>query len=248
MTLTVQPWVTGFPTIALLPYRDSWSHCKEAIRAEVGEAAYDAWFGGIAFVEVKSWVLRLSVPTRFLKRWIDAHYRAALLQACRSEWPAVTHIEVGVRTCVVRDMRTQPVLLLPAPQPMHKQRPEWWSRYYPFGPSKLFPNHPGMRSVHAEVRVKIEDVQRVVARHYNVSRDDLLSSRRTADVVWPRQVAVYLARVLTLRSFPDIGHYFGGRDHSTVLHAYRKIEALVGADTALAEEIEYLKGLLQQAA
>ena len=95
-------------------------------------------------------------------------------------------------------------------------------------------------------RVKIEDIQRIVARHYNVSRGDLLSSRRTANVVRPRQVAMYLAKTLTLRSLPEIGRRFGGRDHTTVLHAVRKIEHLVGNDTALAEEIEVLKRQLQE--
>jgi chromosomal replication initiator protein len=94
-------------------------------------------------------------------------------------------------------------------------------------------------------RVRIEDIQRVVARQYNVSRADLLSSRRTANVVRPRQVAMYLAKILTLRSLPEIGRRFGGRDHTTVLHAVRKIENLAGTDTALAEEIETLKRQLQ---
>jgi chromosomal replication initiator protein len=95
-------------------------------------------------------------------------------------------------------------------------------------------------------RVRIEDIQRVVARQYNVSRADLLSSRRTANVVRPRQVAMYLAKVLTLRSLPEIGRRFGGRDHTTVLHAVRKIENLAGSDSALAEEIESLKRQLQE--
>jgi len=94
-------------------------------------------------------------------------------------------------------------------------------------------------------RVRIEDIQRVVARQYNVSRADLLSSRRTANVVRPRQVAMYLAKILTLRSLPEIGRRFGGRDHTTVLHAVRKIETLAGNDSAFAEEIEALKRQLQ---
>ena len=95
-------------------------------------------------------------------------------------------------------------------------------------------------------RVKIEEIQRVVARQYNVSRADLLSSRRTANVVRPRQVAMYLAKTLTLRSLPEIGRRFGGRDHTTVLHAVRKIENLASNDPALAEEIELLKRQLQE--
>jgi chromosomal replication initiator protein len=93
-------------------------------------------------------------------------------------------------------------------------------------------------------RVKIEDIQRTVARHYNVSRADMLSSRRTANVVRPRQVAMYLSKTLTLRSLPEIGRRFGGRDHTTVLHAVRKIENLADTDQALADEIELLKRLL----
>jgi len=95
-------------------------------------------------------------------------------------------------------------------------------------------------------RVKIEEIQRIVARQYNVSRADLLSSRRTANVVRPRQVAMYLAKTLTLRSLPEIGRRFGGRDHTTVLHAVRKIENLVTNDAVLAEEIEALKRQLQE--
>jgi chromosomal replication initiator protein len=94
-------------------------------------------------------------------------------------------------------------------------------------------------------RVRIEDIQRVVARQYNVSRADLLSSRRTANVVRPRQVAMYLAKILTLRSLPEIGRRFGGRDHTTVLHAVRKIETLASNDSAFADEIESLKRQLQ---
>jgi chromosomal replication initiator protein len=90
-------------------------------------------------------------------------------------------------------------------------------------------------------RVKIEDIQKIVAQHYNVSRSDILSSRRTATVVRPRQIAMYLAKTMTLRSLPEIGRRFGGRDHTTVLHAVRKIEGLVGQDPALSEEVEVLK-------
>ena len=95
-------------------------------------------------------------------------------------------------------------------------------------------------------RVKIEDIQKLVAGHYNVSRADILSSRRTAVVVRPRQIAMYLSKILTLRSLPEIGRRFGGRDHTTVLHAVRKIEGLTGSDKVLSEELELLKRMLQE--
>lgn len=93
-------------------------------------------------------------------------------------------------------------------------------------------------------RVRIEDIQRIVARHYNVSKTELLSNRRTRTIVKPRQIAMYLAKVMTPRSLPEIGRRFGGRDHTTVLHAVRKIEGLSGADTTLAQEVELLRRLI----
>ncbi|MHB2167484.1 chromosomal replication initiator protein DnaA [Alsobacter sp. R-9] len=95
-------------------------------------------------------------------------------------------------------------------------------------------------------KVRIEDIQKLVATHYNVSRADILSSRRSAGVVKPRQIAMYLSKQLTLRSLPEIGRRFGGRDHTTVLHAVRKIENAVGADPTLREDIELLKRMLQE--
>lgn len=97
-------------------------------------------------------------------------------------------------------------------------------------------------------RVRIEDIQRVVARHYNVSKTELLSNRRTRTIVKPRQVAMYLAKVMTPRSLPEIGRRFGGRDHTTVLHAVRKIEDLSGGDTTLAQELELLRRLIHDQA
>ncbi len=95
-------------------------------------------------------------------------------------------------------------------------------------------------------RVKIDDIQKLVASHYNVSRADILSSRRTANVVRPRQIAMYLSKVLTLRSLPEIGRRFGGRDHTTVLHAVRKIEDLASKDHGLVEVIDLLKRILTE--
>jgi chromosomal replication initiator protein len=99
---------------------------------------------------------------------------------------------------------------------------------------------------HEPKRVKIEDIQKLVANHYSVSRADILSSRRTAVVVKPRQVAMFLAKTLTMRSLPEIGRRFGGRDHTTVLHAVRKIEALSANDATLRDEIDLLRRMLQE--
>jgi len=93
-------------------------------------------------------------------------------------------------------------------------------------------------------RIRIEDIQRVVSRHYNVSKQEMVSNRRTRIIVKPRQIAMYLAKTMTPRSFPEIGRRFGGRDHTTVLHAVRKIEDLINKDTKLGHEVELLKRLI----
>ncbi len=92
----------------------------------------------------------------------------------------------------------------------------------------------------------VDKIQRVVARHYGVTRTDILSQRRTAAVVRPRQVAMYLAKTMTLRSLPEIGRLFGGRDHTTVLHAVRKIDALVKIDLVLADVIAAIRAELAE--
>lgn len=95
-------------------------------------------------------------------------------------------------------------------------------------------------------RVRIEHIQKIVAKHFNVSRQDIVSSRRNRSIVRPRQISMYLAKTLTDRSFPEIGRRFGGRDHTTVLHAVRKIEGLIKEDRMLADEVEMLKRMVEE--
>ena len=90
-------------------------------------------------------------------------------------------------------------------------------------------------------RIKIEDILKVISRHYGISRGDILSQRRHRSVVWPRQIGMYLAKQLTSRSLPEIGRRFGNRDHTTVLHAIRKIDNEIAGNARLKDEIEDLK-------
>ncbi|HEX6842237.1 MAG TPA: chromosomal replication initiator protein DnaA [Stellaceae bacterium] len=94
-------------------------------------------------------------------------------------------------------------------------------------------------------RVTIDEIQKRVAEHYNIRLADMHSARRARAVARPRQVAMYLCKQLTPRSLPEIGRKFGGRDHTTVMHAVRKIEELRAADRTLAEDIELLRRMLE---
>jgi chromosomal replication initiator protein len=89
---------------------------------------------------------------------------------------------------------------------------------------------------------RIEHIQRVIVEHFpGVTMVDLHSARRIAKIVMPRQIAMYLSKVMTGRSLPEIGRRFGGRDHTTVLHAVRKIEALVISKPEIAATVEMLR-------
>jgi chromosomal replication initiator protein len=92
----------------------------------------------------------------------------------------------------------------------------------------------------AERRVTVDEIQKLVAEHFGLKQADLLSERRTRAVARPRQIAMHLAKSLTTKSYPDIGRRFGGRDHTTVLHAVRTIERMIGEDPAMARDVETL--------
>jgi chromosomal replication initiator protein len=91
-----------------------------------------------------------------------------------------------------------------------------------------------------ERRITVDEIQKTVAEHFSLKQADLLSERRTRTVARPRQIAMYLCKQHTTRSYPDIGRRFGGRDHTTVLHGVRKIEELLAQDEQMARDVEAL--------
>ncbi|MBT4891070.1 MAG: chromosomal replication initiator protein DnaA [Rhodospirillales bacterium] len=94
-------------------------------------------------------------------------------------------------------------------------------------------------------RVTIEEIQKQVSSHFNIRISDMQSARRARSVARPRQVAMYLAKQLTSRSLPEIGRKFGGRDHTTVMHAVKKVDELRERDSMFAEDVELLRRMLE---
>ena len=93
----------------------------------------------------------------------------------------------------------------------------------------------------ARPRITIDEIQRAVCAHYKLDKSEMASKRRVRAIARPRQVAMYLAKELTPRSYPEIGRRFGGRDHSTVIHAVRTVEALRVSDSELDAEIAAIR-------
>lgn len=102
----------------------------------------------------------------------------------------------------------------------------------------------GQRTAPGARKTSIEDIQRKTAEFYKLDIRDLHSPRRTRRVARPRQVAMFLARELTMRSLPEIGKRFGGRDHTTVLHACRRVQELCDEDPVFKQEVDFLRQVL----
>ena len=93
-------------------------------------------------------------------------------------------------------------------------------------------------------QISIDEIQKQVAAHYDVRVAEMFSARRARNIARPRQVAMYLAKTLTSLSYPEIGRRFGGRDHTTVMHAVRSIEGLINTDNGISEDVQLLRSLL----
>jgi chromosomal replication initiator protein len=93
--------------------------------------------------------------------------------------------------------------------------------------------------------ISIEEIQKKVAEHYNIKMHDMSSTKRTRSIARPRQIAMYLAKNFTSKSFADIGRKFGGKDHTTVMHAIKTIEKLKQNDNELVEDLHILSKIIQ---
>jgi chromosomal replication initiator protein len=102
---------------------------------------------------------------------------------------------------------------------------------------KLYPAGAGSTGARA---CSVADIQTAACAHFNISLEELISSTRSARVAWPRQLAMYLAREFTAESLPAIGRHFGGRDHTTVLHAHRRAAARIASDGDARQAVDKL--------
>jgi len=112
------------------------------------------------------------------------------------------------------------------PEPLPKPaKPEWFSIS-----DEIVPTNPS-----------VVDIQRATCKHFGLGREEFLSQRREHRIVVPRQIAMYLCKIHTTRSFPEIGRRYGGKDHTTVMHAVRKIEGRIPKDWLLAHDVAHIE-------
>lgn len=204
------------------PTSQQWDRVKDCLQSELGEKAFANLFARVEFVGIEETTVHLTAPTTLLVSHIKMYYTKHLLRLWQAERQEIKQILITLRILV--STAEVELILSPTLKPVKE--------------SIISTNSPvGQRPRH----VKIEEIKRTVAVHYKISKSDMTSSQRTRSIVRPRQIAIYLARKLTLHSLPEIGRRFGGRDHSTVLHAISKIEGLMAEDERLAKEIDSLK-------
>ena len=94
-------------------------------------------------------------------------------------------------------------------------------------------------------KVTMDEIMKKICHYYNVRMSDLLSPRRSRNIARPRQMAMYLSKNMTSRSYPEIGKQFGNRDHTTVMHAVKKIEELKSQDSQVSDDAELLRRMLE---
>lgn len=152
--------------------------------------------------------------------------RAALVTQKEVTTYSIPNTPFGVK-------KVNPMLPVKKEKPVNRE-PFWWHCMWFFDllhvPTARPPGAPSIGFIMA-----------VVARHYGLTKLDLMSARRTQNIVLPRQIAMYFAKTMTTRTLPEIGRRFGGRDHKTVLHAVRKISARCVSDHEFAGLIAKLK-------
>ena len=165
---------------------------------------------------------------RSVKFHAEIARRAALVPQKEERSYSIPNTPFGVR-------KINP--MLPVKKPVNHE-PHWWHCMW-------FADLIAVRAPREPGPPPVGFIQAVVARHFGVTKTDLISVQRTQNVVLPRQVAMYLAKVMTPKSYPEIGLRFGGRDHTTVIHSVRKISARCVSDLEFAGKIESIKSELR---
>lgn len=204
-----------------------WEVVKLRIRTNIGEDRFQNWFGRVQIAMTLSSddAVHLTVPTRFLERWIQEQY----LNLIHKFWVEICghQVDVVISTRSLTGNQTKrtpavdpPVVIATVPSVLDIL--VHWDR------SK---------------DIKLRDILNMVCRYYNISEMDILARGTAQGKVLPIQIGVYLARELTGKTFADIGKSFGGRERSTILHSVRKVtERLISRPNDwVAQDIQFFE-------
>lgn len=202
---------------AEVPMEAAWPLAAKAIEKQTGSQVYSSFLAQLCFERETAGIVELSTPTMFLARYVLNNYTSIILENLRKIRPEVVSIAVRVRGVTIKHKAAPPA-------PIRLHQPVTQPAPAPVVEIDL------VVPVERPQRHTIHWLQGVAGDHFGVTRDELVSPSRAQRLIIPRQVAMYFARVVFKKSTGDIGRRFGGRDHTTVIHAIKKIEALIQAE------------------
>jgi chromosomal replication initiation ATPase DnaA len=205
----------------------AWRLATKAIEQRAGAQIYAHFLRQLSFESFNGGIVALSTSTKFLAHHVLTNYVGIITDCLREQREDVASVAVVVRGGMNQPPKAPIVdLSATAKRPIsvfaEVQKPDYVPPPAPEGPQPR----------------TVAVLQSIVGRHYGVSRTEIISESRALKLIMPRQVAMYLSRSLLEKSTGEIGRRFGGRDHTTAIHAIRKIKTLLEGDADLRAAVD----------
>lgn len=207
----------------------AWRLATKAIEQRAGAQIYAHFLRQLSFESFNGGIVALSTSTKFLAHHVLTNYIGIITECLREQREDVVSVGVVVRggmnqppKAPIVDLSATAKRRAPVSVFAEVQKPDYVPPPAPEGPQPR----------------TVAVLQSIVGRHYGVSRTDIISESRALKLIMPRQVAMYLSRSLLEKSTGEIGRRFGGRDHTTAIHAIRKIKALLEGDADLRAAVD----------
>ena len=219
-----------------------WTRAKDRLRGDMEGARFAYWISSLRIVFADEERVVIQCRTPIVRDLTAAKYGKRIADAIAEFMATLKSVDFVADPLKPAAIATPPAVkreeITPPPEATT-----------PTAGPEAMPATDVPEALAGKMRIKIEDIKRHVAEHYRTTTANLESQSRKREIVKPRQVAMFLSRRLSGRSYPEIARRFGGRDHTTVLHGCVKIARQCEIDAAIAAEVEGLmKAILEQSA
>lgn len=221
-----------------------WWRVRECLRAEMDPRRFEYWVSPLRMVSADEVRVVIACRTPFVRDQVVEKLGRRIADLFAQNMPGIRAIDFVADPVQPRGVTRRTALLATSASAMPSESaPPAGETKDDGAPVKGSETSGGQGEERptGERRVKIEDIKRRVAEYYSTTTRDLESPSRKRDVVRPRQVAMWLARQLSGRSYPEIARRFGGRDHTTVIHGCEKIRRQIEVDAVIATQIDTLR-------
>lgn len=223
-----------------------WQRVLHEVQAETSltAVACKQWLRPMKPLTYQEGTLTVGVPSAFHKEWVEKRYFSFLRQAMKIAWPQKLQLVL-----VVREEAALPLEIITPPPAVPLRPQSVVVKKKSCTPANVVLSSRSVKPSRSSPRTRetpIERIRNAVAVYFHLEIAELCGKRRLRRIAYPRQIAMYLCRELTQGSFPQIGYAFGGRDHTTVMHAHHKISLERMHSRTLAKDLEELTHCLAQ--